>query len=209
MLTLEQIALYLPAVALIIAIPGQDMLMSLSRGLSQGRAAACAYAGGVAVGIMVHTVLAALGVSVLLRASETAFTLFKLAGGLYLFYLGVQLWRAQGRAVEQARAPLLLPALFASGALSNVLNPKVALFVLALVPQFVVSGSGVSAGTQILALGGIFAVATWLAYAGLGAAAGRAQAWMMAKPQVLAGFNRFTAGVFMVAGLGVFTLERR
>jgi threonine/homoserine/homoserine lactone efflux protein len=209
MLTTQQTLLYLPAVALIIATPGQDMLMSLSRGLSQGRAAAAAYAAGVAVGIMVHAALAALGVSVLLRTSEAAFTIFKLAGGAYLIYLGVQLWRAQGGALVQPQAPRALPALFAMGALGNVLNPKVALFVLALVPQFVVNDSGVSAGTQILWLGAIFSVATFFAYAGLGAAAGRAQAWMYARPNALRGFNRFTSGVFVVAGLGVLTLERR
>ena len=78
MLTLDQILLYLPAVAIIIAIPGPDMLMSLSRGLTQGKSAGIGHAIGAGVGIMAHSLLAALGVSALLTASETAFWVMKI-----------------------------------------------------------------------------------------------------------------------------------
>lgn len=209
MLTAQQFLLYLPAVALIIATPGPDMLMSLSRGLSQGRTAAAAYAAGVAVGIMVHSAFAALGVSVLLKTTELAFWMFKLAGGVYLLYLGVQLWRAQRRDWAQSLDCAPLSHVFLRGMLTNVLNPKVALFVLALIPQFADAHSGSSVAVQILLLGAIFSGLTLLAYATLGAAAHRTQAWMQARPRLLAAFNRFTAGVFVLAGLGILSLERR
>ena len=80
MLSLDQTLLFLPAVAIIIGIPGPDMLLSLSRGLSQGRAAGCAHACGAGVGIMGHSLLAAFGVSALLTASQTAFWVMKLVG---------------------------------------------------------------------------------------------------------------------------------
>ncbi len=108
MLALDQILLYLPAVAIIIAIPGPDMLMSLSRGLAQGKSAGVAHAMGAGLGIMAHSLLAALGVSALLTASTTAFWVMKLAGGAYLIYLGVlQLRHADAAAtVATKRAPL-------------------------------------------------------------------------------------------------------
>ena len=87
MLPLEQTLLYLPAVAINIAIPGPDMVVSLSRGLTQGSAAGLAHAFAVVLGIMAHSLLAALGVSALLTASETAFWAITLIGGCYLIYL--------------------------------------------------------------------------------------------------------------------------
>ncbi len=92
-LTLEQTLLYLPAVAVIILIPGQDMLLSLSRGLTQGPLAGIAHALGAGLGIMAHSLLAALGVSALLTTSETAFWAMRLIGGCYLIYLGILSWR--------------------------------------------------------------------------------------------------------------------
>jgi len=155
MLSLEQILLYLPAVAIIIGIPGPDMLLSLSRGLSQGRAAGCAHACGAGVGIMGHSLLAALGVSALLTASETAFWIMKLVGAAYLIYLGVQQWRSGAGSIGLVPAkPASWWQIFMRGVLSNLLNPKVALFVLAFVPQFVRAGEGAGSPlVQMLLLG--------------------------------------------------------
>ena len=107
-LTLDQTLLYLPAVAVIIAIPGPDMVLSLSRGLTQGRGAGFAHAFGVGRGIMAHSLLATFGVSALLTASETAFWVMKLVGGAYLIYLGVQQWRGVTSAtlLNAPKAPL-------------------------------------------------------------------------------------------------------
>ena len=137
MLSLEQTLLFLPAVAAIIAIPGPDMLMSLSRGLTQGPGAGIAHALGAGLGIMVHSLLAALGVSALLTASETAFWVMKLVGGCYLIYLGILSWRNASAVASVASQKAPWMTLFWRGFMSNLLNPKVALFVLAFVPQFV------------------------------------------------------------------------
>ena len=213
MLTLDQTLLYLPAVAIIIAIPGPDMLLSLSRGLTQGRGAGFAHAFGVGLGIMAHSLLAALGVSALLTASETAFWVMKLVGGAYLIYLGVQQWRSvnptsAATLLNAPKAPLKV--IFWRGILSNLLNPKVALFVLAFVPQFVQSGSGASSPlVQMLLLGAIFSILTVIAYGALGAAAGGVSRCLAAHPAYLRGVNRGSAGLFVASGAAVLLLDRR
>jgi threonine/homoserine/homoserine lactone efflux protein len=210
MLTLDQTLLYLPAVAIIIAIPGPDMLLSLSRGLTQGRGAGFAHAFGVGLGIMAHSVLAAFGVSALLTASETAFWAMKLVGGAYLIYLGVQQWRSVTSTTLLTAPKAPLTTIFWRGMLSNLLNPKVALFVLAFVPQFVQSGSGASSPlVQMLLLGAIFSILTVIAYGALGAAAGGVSRWLAAHPAYMRGINRGSAGLFVTSGAAVLLLDRR
>ena len=214
MLTLDQTLLYLPAVAIIIAIPGPDLLLSLSRGLTQGRGAGFAHAFGVGVGIMAHSLLAALGVSALLTASETAFWMMKLVGGGYLIYLGVQQWRGVTSAtlLNAPKAPLTM--IFWRGILSNLLNPKVTLFVLAFVPQFVRAGDSANPSSspllQMLLLGGIFSALTVIAYGLLGAAAGTVSRWLAAHPAAyMRGVNRGSAGLFVASGAAVLLIDRR
>jgi threonine/homoserine/homoserine lactone efflux protein len=212
MLTLDQTLLYLPAVAIIIAIPGPDMLLSLSRGLTQGRGAGFAHAFGVGLGIMAHSLLAAFGVSALLTASETAFWVMKLVGGAYLIYLGVQQWRSVNSSalMDAPKAPLKV--IFWRGMLSNLLNPKVALFVLAFVPQFVQSGNAANTSSplvQMLLLGGIFSALTVIAYGALGAVAGGVSRWLAAHPAYMRGVNRGSAGLFVASGAAVLLLDRR
>ena len=211
MLTFEQTLLYLPAVAIIIAIPGPDMVLSLSRGLTQGPAAGLAHAFGVGLGIMAHSLLAALGVSALLTASETAFWVMKLAGGAYLIYLGVQSWRSATMLATVASKRASWGTIFWRGFGSNILNPKVALFVLAFVPQFVRSGdaSASSAFVQMLLLGAIFSVLTIIAYGALGAAAGGVSRWLAAHPAYMRGVNRASGALFIASGAAVLLLDRR
>lgn len=211
MLSLDQTLLYLPAVAIIIGIPGPDMLLSLSRGLSQGRAAGCAHACGAGVGIMGHSLLAAFGVSALLTASQTAFWVMKLVGAAYLIYLGVQQWRSAATgAAPMTTKPAPLQVVFMRGVLSNLLNPKVALFVLAFVPQFVLAGDGAASPlVQMLSLGAIFSLLTIIAYSALGAAAGSVNRWLAAHPAYLQAVNRGSAGLFVASGAAVLLLDRR
>jgi threonine/homoserine/homoserine lactone efflux protein len=211
MLSLEQTLLYLPAVAVIIAIPGPDMLLSLSRGLSQGPMAGVAHALGVGVGIMAHSLLAALGVSALLTASETAFWAMKLVGGAYLIYLGIMSWRNASAVANVTTQKAPWTTLFWRGFMSNVLNPKVALFVLAFVPQFVRSSNAnaSSAFVQMRLLGAIFSVLTIIAYGALGVAAGGVSRWLASHPSYMRNVNRASAGLFIASGAAVLLLDRR
>jgi threonine/homoserine/homoserine lactone efflux protein len=123
-----------------------------------GRKAGAVAALGIAAGCCVHIVAAGLGLSALLATSAVAFTAVKLAGAAYLIYMGVVLWRTGLRSPKPAAAPLpatSLPRIFVQGALTNILNPKVALFFLAFLPQFV-DPEGTHRLAAFLLLGTVF-----------------------------------------------------
>lgn len=143
----------LVSVALTLA-PGPDVIFLVSQGLAGGRRAGLSVAMGLSSGLLVHTTLAALGVSVIFQTSPLAFNILKYAGTAYL------LWLASGAFMEQSAAKVkaadgTAPALYRRGVIMNLLNPKVALFFLALLPQFVNPERG-SVRSQMLVLGLVF-----------------------------------------------------
>ncbi len=142
----HDLALFALAVLIVNATPGVDMAFTLLATLKAGVRAGLAAAAGIASGCIVHTLAAAFGLAALLAASATAFTLVKWAGGLYLLWLALGMLRAGLRnapasathpAVPAGAPPRNLTTLFRQGFTTNVLNPKVALFFLALLPQFI------------------------------------------------------------------------
>ena len=157
MLDLTQLLPFLAAALALNLTPGADMTYVIARSATQGRGAGIAASLGIAAGSFVHSVLAALGVSALLQHSETAFLIVKYAGAAYLLYLAWKAIRAgsQSIAVDRSLARRGLWRVFAEGALTNLLNPKVALFILAFLPQFVDPELG-NPAVQILLLGAIF-----------------------------------------------------
>ncbi len=142
MLGIHDLALFIVSGLLLNMMPGPDSLLIMLRSGSQGWRAGSVAALGIGTGTMVHGLAAALGLSALLSASAELFAIIKLMGALYLVYLGVSLLR-QGVSSPVASEPAVLqPALsygriFRQGLLTNLLNPKVALFFLAFVPQFI------------------------------------------------------------------------
>jgi threonine/homoserine/homoserine lactone efflux protein len=140
----------------LVAIPGPNALYIAARSASQGRQAGFASALGVEAGTLVHVTAAVVGVSALIASSATAFATLKWLGVGYLCLLGVRTLARRGAPSGQVEvAPAQLGRAFAEGALVNILNPKVALFFLAFLPQFVDSSRGGTA-SQTLALGLVF-----------------------------------------------------
>jgi len=136
--------------------PGADMTYVIARSVGQGRAAGIVSAFGISAGSLVHSVLAAIGLSALVLQSETAFQIIKYAGAAYLLYLAWKAWRAGDQTTAAAARPAAgLRRIFAEGVFTNLLNPKVALFILAFLPLFVDPARGSVAG-QILFLGLLF-----------------------------------------------------
>jgi threonine/homoserine/homoserine lactone efflux protein len=141
--------------------PGADMTYVIARSATQGRGAGIAGAFGVSAGSVVHSLLAAFGFAALLQQSATAFLAVKVVGACYLLYLAWKAWRAPAKSIgtdaaaQQMRPQRSLLRIFGEGALTNLLNPKVALFILAFLPQFVDPHRGAPA-LQILLLGLIF-----------------------------------------------------
>ena len=206
MLGIHHFALFLLAGLLLNLTPGADMLFIVSRSAAQGVRAGAVAALGVGAGCLVHVVAAAAGLSALIAASATAFTVVKWLGAGYLVWLGAGLLLARRSGatpvVERAaRTPAQnLRAVFLQGMLTNVLNPKIVLFFLAFLPQFVDHAGGAQ-GWAFLLLGVVFDVngtlfnlgVAWLA-ARTGARIGRAQA--------LGAWLRRTTGLVFV-GLGL------
>lgn len=138
MIGTHDLLLFVFSALLLNITPGPDTLYIVGRSSTQGFKAGAIAALGIGAGIMVHVAAAALGLSAILAASAEAFTLLKLAGAAYLVYVGISLMRFRGAPASTA-APerATLRTVFVQGFWTNVLNPKVALFFLAFLPQFV------------------------------------------------------------------------
>lgn len=199
-----QIAGFLAAAALITLAPGPDNLSVLSLGLSRGRRAGIGFGLGCALGCFIHTLLATLGVTALIAASDTAFTLLKLAGAAYLVWLGIGALRSPGAtlAADAGAAPAddpMRPYLM-RGFVANAINPKVALFFLAFLPQFVDPSRG-HAAAQTALLGALFAAQTVLIFGAIGWYAGTLGGWLRNRPAVGRWLDRATGVLFI--GLGI------
>jgi threonine/homoserine/homoserine lactone efflux protein len=200
--------LFIMASLVLICTPGQDMILVMSRSIAQGASAGVATAAGVSVGLVGHTLLATLGLGAILRASESLFLALKLVGAAYLVYLGVQLLRSRAQQLAvQAGAPRSLGRLFVDGALSNVSNPKIAVFYFAFLPQFVLPGA-VHPTLSVFVLGLVFAALTFLVKGPVGLGAGLLSAWMRERPAVLAWVYRGSGAVLVGLGLRL-AFERR
>jgi len=138
--------------------PGADTLYIVARGTTQGTRAGAVAALGIGAGCIVHTLAAALGLSAIIATSATAFTIVKWIGAAYLVYLGLTLLATRATsATRSPPPPASLRRIFAQGFLTNVLNPKVALFFLAFLPQFIAADAPHKA-LAFLFLGAIFNV---------------------------------------------------
>jgi threonine/homoserine/homoserine lactone efflux protein len=199
---------YLAACAIVVVSPGPDNLLAIGRGLSQGRLAAALSSLGAGIGIMVHTLAATFGLSLLIQSSPQAFWVVKAVGAIYLLWLGARALVAGNLVSFTAAARLPLCRVFATGVLSNVLNPKPGLFVLAFLPQFVDAGRG-SVATQMLVYGAIFAVLTTLIFTLMGGFASRLAGWLQTRPRVVQGMNAGAGLTFIAAGLSVLALKQR
>jgi threonine/homoserine/homoserine lactone efflux protein len=153
MLSLTTLALFAGACLALTVTPGPDMLLIASRSMSQGRAAGFASLAGIQAGTYCHALAAAFGLSQLFLAVPMAYDIVRFAGAAYLLYLAWKTIRAQGTVLSPDASMNRYPAgrIFRQGLLTNLLNPKMALFVLALFPQFVRPEAG-SVALQIMML---------------------------------------------------------
>jgi threonine/homoserine/homoserine lactone efflux protein len=188
---------YTVASILLFVTPGPDMSLWLSRTINGGRAAGVAAMVGTNLGCLVHTLLAAFGVSALLAASETAFTALKIAGGVYLFWLAFDAIR-NGSSLnvksEKAAAPNVM-ANFLLGLTVNLTNPKVVLFFITFLPQFV-NASDPNARAKLLFLGLYFIIINIPGAFLMILGAEHLVDWLKARPKVLRGIDYTFAGMF-------------
>ena len=186
--------------ALIIA-PGPDMLYVITRGIAHGRRAGILSAIGVVCGILVHTTAAALGLTLILQTSALAFLLVKYIGAAYLIYLGIKAWQDKSTlSLQSSTAGVTSGALFWQGVLSNVLNPKIAIFFLAFLPQFVEKESS-SVAWQMMFLGLTFACFGLCFLLVVGYSSGTIGRWLTNRPQYTQSLQRLAGSILI--GLGI------
>jgi len=202
MLTLAQLTGFLLAALLITASPGPDNLMVLGMGMSRGRRQGIAFGLGCAFGCLSHTLLSVVGVSALVAASPVAFTVLKVGGGLYLVWLGFNALRSAGavRIVDAGEADQSLARLFLRGCFANAVNPKVILFFLSFLPQFVVASNG-HAALQLAQLGVLFTLQAAVLFGLLGYFSGTIGQWLGRHPGAGPVLDRVAGVVFVGLGL--------
>ncbi|MBF0189099.1 MAG: LysE family translocator [Magnetococcales bacterium] len=196
MLPLDQAALFYATSALLALVPGPDNLFLLAQSALHGRKAGLSLTFGFSTGILFHTLLVILGVATLIRTSESAFTVLKLLGALYLLTLAWQSYRDSRRTTDPApHCPTLsMKSLYRRGILMNASNPKVTLFFLAFLPQFTDPARGSVTG-QILLLSLLFILNTIVMFGAIAWGAGALKQWLRERPSAQMVINRVAAVV--------------
>lgn len=196
----------LTALVVVIA-PGTGVIYTLALGLGQGRRAALWAALGCTFGIVPHMAAATLGLAAVLHTSALLFTAVKWAGVAYLLYLAWQSLKSGGALAVSAKKTSEAGWIIARrGALINILNPKLSIFFLALLPPFL-SGNPTTATVEMALLGTIFMALTFAVFVLYGTFAAAARRWLLGSEMVMAWLNRSFAAIF-AALAGRLALER-
>ncbi len=195
---------YTAASLILFITPGPDMSLWLSRTIGSGRQAGLAAMAGTSLGCMVHTMLAAFGISVLIAASETGFFVLKFVGAAYLLWLAVDALR-KGSSLNvntaESKSTSRLSS-FIMGVTVNLTNPKVVLFFITFLPQFI-SAADPHVSEKLLFLGFYFVLINTPLAALLILGAERLVTWLKARPRVLRGIDYSFAGVFAFFALKI------
>ena len=199
------------AASLLLAMtPGPDMTLSISRALSQGRGSALQVVVGTSLGIVVHTLLVAFGISALITASPMAFTILKTGGAAYLLWLAVQAIRyGSNISVKAANGPRgTALANISTGFWVNLLNPKVIIFFMTFLPQFISAGDPDVTG-KLIFLGVFFIIVGIPVNIVVILAADKLSGWLQRNPKVLRGIDYTFAGVFSLFAMKIFFTQAR
>jgi len=215
MLGITGFAFFLVAVFLLNVTPGPDTAYIVGRSVAQGRGAGIVSALGISAGCIVHTLACAFGLTAILAASATAFTVVKIAGAIYLIYLGVRLIFAKHEDTSDVSnaqagaksAPKSLRQLFTQGFVTNVLNPKVVLFFVSFFPQFVAADSQHKT-LAFLTLGLVFIAMSTVWNSFVAWIAGSVTERFSGKPGVKRWLDRGVGGAFVGLGIKLATSHR-
>lgn len=202
MFGIHDLGLFIVSGLLLNIMPGPDSLLIMTRSATHGSRAGCMAAMGIGAGTFVHVFAAALGLSAILATSATAFTVVKYIGAAYILYMALGLLHSKPRsaAAQVAVAPLPYRKIFAQGFLTNVLNPKVAIFFLAFVPQFI-NADAPNKALAFIVLGCIFNLNGMLWCNALALFTAQASARLKVSPLISLWLNRATGGLFVWLGV--------
>jgi threonine/homoserine/homoserine lactone efflux protein len=200
----SDLLLFVSAAVILLIIPGPAVLYVLTRSIDQGRKAGLASCSGIATGTLVHVLGATLGLSALLLSSAAAYSVVKYAGAAYLFYLGFKKLRERPALDEETNPVPALPLrrVYAQGVLVEALNPKVAIFFFAFLPQFVNPARG-HVSMQFFTLGMLFALLGFTTDSVWALTAGSAAGWLRRNRSFIRN-ERYVSGTVYL-GLGMAT----
>jgi len=204
---------FLITTLIVVLLPGTGVIYTLAAGLSHG-ARACVFAGlGCTLGIVPHVAASVAGLAALLHASALAFQVIKYLGVAYLFYMAWQMWRDTGTLAisadrsESGKARIDSLWIVGAGILINLLNPKLTLFFLAFMPQFVDAGAA-NANVAMLGLAAVFMAITFIVFVLYGLLAAQARDHVISRPRVMRRVKGSFAAAFGLMGLRLAFAER-
>ncbi|CAM5715563.1 LysE family translocator OS=Streptomyces alboniger OX=132473 GN=CP975_12375 PE=4 SV=1 [Streptomyces alboniger] len=191
---------FLLTTLVVVVTPGTGLVYTLAAGLSRGRRASAVAAFGCTLAIVPHVLATVTGLAAVLHASATAFQILKYAGVVYLLYMAWAMVRDK-RAIDldQSTEPSGSGAVIVRAVLINVLNPKVTIFFLAFLPQFVSPEEPYAMG-RMLMLGGVFMLVTFVVFLAFGQLAASVRSHVISRPRVMTWLRRSFAGTFVVLG---------
>ena len=209
MLDPSKLIIFASASMILAITPGPDIIYTLARGITQGRKAALYAAMGFNIGPIFHTICAAIGLSAVLRSSALAYQGIKYLGAAYLIYIGIQTWRSHSLTPKEGKTDFLNPkAIFKQTIICNILNPKVALFFLAFLPQFVDPAEG-SVGIQMILLGVLFIIVCFPVFALVALFSGTIGDHLKKNPKIEGRLKKAAGGVLVSLGLTLAIPESR
>lgn len=199
---------FLVTTLVVVATPGTGVIYTLSAGLSEGRRASVVAAVGCTLGIVPHMTATVTGLAALLHASALAFQMLKYLGVAYLLYLAWATYR-DDRAIVAAQQsePRSATRIVLNGVLVNLLNPKLTIFFVAFLPQFVSTGEKDSIG-RMLVLSAVFMAVTFVVFAAYGIFAASVRSHVLGRPAVLGWLRRVFAGSFLALGARLALVDR-
>jgi threonine/homoserine/homoserine lactone efflux protein len=202
MIELSNLYMFIFASFLLCLAPGPDNIYVLTQGITKSKKAAIITTLGLASGLIIHTSAAALGISVIFKTSQMAFDIVKYLGALYLLYIAYQAFKYRNEPLDLSvqNSSSELKKLYFKGFIMNILNPKVSIFFLAFLPQFVSVENG-NIPFQMIILGGIFMVLTLIVFSSIGIAANMLSARLLEKPKIVKYMNILTS--FVLVSLGI------
>jgi len=202
MIELSNLILFIGASFILCLVPGPDNIYVLTQGMTKSKKAAVVTTLGLTTGLVIHTTAAALGISAIFKTSEIAFDIVKYAGACYLLYIAYQAYKYRDEPLDLSvqNSSIELRKLYIKGFIMNILNPKVSIFFLAFLPQFVSPSSG-SVTLQMISLGLIFMVMTIVVFSSIGIAGNLLSSKLLEQPSIVKYMNILTS--FVLGGLGL------
>ena len=202
MIELSNLYVFIVASFVLCLVPGPDNIFVLTQGMTKSKKAAIVTTLGLTTGLIIHTSTAAFGISVIFQTSEVAFNIVKYLGTVYLLYLAYQAFKYRNKPLDLSvqNSSTELKKLYIKGFIMNILNPKVSIFFLAFLPQFVTPIDG-NIPLQMTILGLVFMMITIVVFSSIGVAGNMLSSKLLEKPSIVKFMNILTSFVLVSLGL--------